>query len=99
MTKTHYKWDSTLTLSFSPPSLFIAGSDYVILITTVIFSAGETESFIFVTALPDNIAELSEDFTVVLSNPSAGLMVGDADTAEVIITDDDGELLRSCSEH
>ncbi len=44
-----------------------------------------------VTAIDDGIAETtSETFTVVLSNTSTGLAIGDDDTATVTITDSTG---------
>ena len=38
----------------------------------------------------DNINELTEDFTAVLSSPSIGLSLGNTSTATVEIVDDDG---------
>ena len=64
--------------------------DYSISVTTITFSAGQTEVLVPVTAIEDAISELTEDFQAVLSNPSTGLVVGDADTATVNIEDNNG---------
>ena len=58
---------------------------------TITFPAGMTEAFIPVDTLGDQISEPQESFQAVLTNPSAGLTVGAADTATVNITDDDSE--------
>lgn len=67
----------------------IAGSDYTTAATTITFPVGVTEITIPVNTTQDQIAELPEDFTALLSNPSEGLAIGAEDTATVTITDDD----------
>ena len=51
-----------------------------------------TEVFVPVDTVGDQISELQESFQAVLTNPSAGLTIGAADTATISITDDDGQL-------
>ena len=70
------------------------GSDYTGVTRTITFTAGERVAFVPVDTTNDRIAELSEDFFAFLSNPSAGLTVGDADRATVNIADNDSEQIR-----
>ena len=58
--------------------------------TTITIPAGQTEVSIRVNTLDDSIVEESEDFVVILSNPSQGLTIGANNRATVIILDDDG---------
>lgn len=55
----------------------LAGSDYVAQSGTLVFSAGETAKTIAVPISDDSVAENSENFSLVLSNPS-GLSLADA---------------------
>lgn len=84
---------NSLQSTFSPA----AGSDYTTVTMTITFPAGTTELAIPVNTTDDEIAELPEDFTALLSNPSQGLAVGAQDTATVTITDNDGVYLLYCS--
>src|SRR5262245_34825404 len=66
-----------------------APSDYVSASDTLIFAPGVTEKQITITIVNDTVAEPTESFSVVLSNPqNAGL--GAISTATVTIIDDDG---------
>lgn len=58
---------------------------------TVTFPTGTTELVIPVSTTEDEVAELSEDFTALLSDPSDGLSVGAQNVATVNIMDDEGE--------
>ena len=60
---------------------------------TITFSAGDNQIFISVDTLDDDSLELAESFTVLLSNPSEGLDIGDQDLARVNIRDNEGSLL------
>ena len=72
-----------------------AGSDYTSVSSrTITFPAGITEVFIPVDTVGDQISEPQESFQAVLTNPSAGLTIGAADTAITSIVDDDGELTQ-----
>ena len=72
------------------PLLLAAVLDYTPVSSTVVFSAGEVEAFVAVATIDDDIAEPSEVFTAVLSNPSADLEIGPQGTATVTISDNDG---------
>ncbi len=67
---------------------YTADSDFFAEARTITFLAGERQFDIPVEIRDDDVAELEESFTAVLSNPSAGLAVGSRDTATVFITDD-----------
>ena len=54
------------------------------------FNPGEMSQTVTVTTETDQEAESSEEFTVVLSNPSDGVTVGTNDVATVTITDTTG---------
>ena len=58
----------------------------------ITFAAGQTQLPIPVDTTSDEIAELPEDFTALLSNPSEGLVVG-RDTATVTILESEGETI------
>ena len=60
---------------------------------TITFPAGQTSVMIPVDTTEDEIAELLEQFTATLSNPSEGLIVGDDDVATIEIGDDDCEYI------
>jgi hypothetical protein len=73
-----------------------APEDYVEVPTmTITFPAGVIVVTIPVTTTNDDVAELPERFTGVLSNPTGGLILGDDDMATININDDDGELGQS----
>lgn len=59
------------------------------MITRITFIAGETQASIPVDTTDDEIAELPEDFTALLSNPSEGLAVGANIAASITIRDND----------
>ena len=64
------------------------GEDYTAASGILTFADGETSKTIVVTLLPDVDDETDEDFSVVLSNATAGAALA-ADTAVVTILDDD----------
>ena len=70
-----------------------AGQDYTGGSYTATFLAGETTASVSIPITDDTTAELTEDFSVVLSIPatatSQGITKGAADTATIDITDDD----------
>ena len=55
---------------------------------TVSFAAGETSKTITVNVAGDSAVESAENFTVTLSNPSAGTAIGTAAAAGTIVNDD-----------
>ena len=56
---------------------------------TITFPAGQTSITFPVDTTEDEIAELLEQFTATLSNPSEGLIVGANEQALIEIVDDD----------
>ena len=66
-----------------------AGFDYFAQQGTLRFLPGETNKLIQVPIIDDPIAEPDETFTVVLSNPSTGAMLGAVSSATVTVVDDD----------
>ena len=69
----------------------IAGSDYESVTRMLTFPAGQTELLVPVDTMEDIIAENRESFEATLSRPSAGLNVGNRDSAIVNIVDNDRE--------
>lgn len=66
-----------------------AGSDYTSRTGTLSFSSGSTLKTITIPILNDTAAEGDETFTVTLSNPSDGVLLGENDTITVTIQDND----------
>ncbi len=58
---------------------------------TLTFEPGETVAAITVMTTEDETQEGNEQFTATLANPTNGLQVGSANTATVVIVDDDGK--------
>ncbi|CAM5301030.1 Calx-beta domain-containing protein [Thauera mechernichensis] len=58
----------------------------------VTFAAGETEKQIDIVVLGDDVREFDEGFTVSLSDPSAGIQLGDSSSASALILTDDAPL-------
>jgi hypothetical protein len=58
----------------------------------VTFAAGETEKQIDIVVLGDDVREFDEGFTVSLSDPSAGIQLGDSSSASAVILTDDAPL-------
>lgn len=66
-----------------------AGQDYVAQNGTLTFAPGVTTQEINIQVLDDSVVESQEAFTVVLSNPTGGAMIGTG-TGTGTINDDDG---------
>lgn len=67
-----------------------AGQDYVARSARLTLPAGKETGTITIPILNDTLDEdLDETFRVTLKNPSSGAFLGDADSAEVIISDND----------
>jgi hypothetical protein len=65
-----------------------AGSDYVATSRTLTFNSGEDVKFITVPVLNDNVSEGIEAFTLILSNPTDGYVIGGTNpNASVFIHD------------
>ncbi|MEW6283229.1 MAG: DUF4394 domain-containing protein, partial [Candidatus Eremiobacterota bacterium] len=65
----------------------LAGSDYESTTGTLLFAAGVTTEFFTVPILPDQILEGTESFTIELSNPTNGAVLGAQSTTTVFIVD------------
>lgn len=65
-----------------------AGQDYVAASGTVAFAAGEATKNIVITLLDDTLVEGNESFGVFLSNPSTGLVIGQAQAVITTVSDD-----------
>ncbi|MFL6520333.1 MAG: Calx-beta domain-containing protein [Chthoniobacterales bacterium] len=82
---------SAATIDFATDNdTAVAGSDYTSASGTLSFASGETAKLIKVPLLDDDTQEPTEDFTVVLSNPTGGATLGSPSQAFVVISDDDG---------
>ena len=68
----------------------VAGDDYESVSTIVTIEVGITTAAFQVRTLDDNINELTETFTVILSDPS-GALLGPSSTATVSIDDADSK--------
>lgn len=68
-----------------------SGTDFVAAAGTVTIPAGSTEATFNVTVIGDAVAEPTEQFTVRLSNATAGAVIDQA-TATITITNDDGDI-------
>ena len=68
----------------------LAGFDYIPVTTTIVFPAGMTQVMVPVSSVEDMVAEVTESFGAVLTNPSDRLLIGMQDQATVTIIDDDG---------
>ena len=81
----------TVTVNYaSADGTATAGSDYTAVSGTLTFSPGVTQQTITVPIINDSVVEPNENFTVTLSNPSAGAALGTPATATVTIVDNDG---------
>ena len=66
------------------------GSDFVFYVPTVVeFSAGDVESCVNIVIIEDDVPELSESFNLRILD--GGYTIGDRGSADVEITDNDGE--------
>ena len=68
------------------------GSDFVFYVPTVVeFSAGDIESCVNIVIIDDDVSELSESFNLRILD--GGYTIGDRGSADVEITDNDGEFV------
>lgn len=75
-----------------------AGSDYLVVNTTVSFASGDTTSkLIPIQILNDSVAEPGESFTVTLSAPTGGASLGTPTSATLSIQDNDSPLQPTLS--
>ena len=80
-----------LTLTFP----YTGVSDYTSVSRMVTFSAGQSSASVSVPITNDNVIEATEMFSASLTAVSENVEIG-ADTADVTIIDDDGELMSIC---
>jgi beta-glucosidase len=66
-----------------------AGKDYTAASGTLTFAPGETSKDVTLTSIDDGVNEPSETFSLNLSNPSAGVSLGNRPSSTVTIVDDD----------
>jgi uncharacterized repeat protein (TIGR01451 family) len=66
-----------------------AGSDYAGRAETLVFGSGESAKTVTIPIIADTIVEGSETFTVSLSEPTGGAVLGATSSATVTIRDDD----------
>jgi hypothetical protein len=67
----------------------IAGDDFFPLAGTLVFPAGISRRTLPLKIIPDALDETNETFTVRLSNPSGGALLGAIDSTQVTIVDND----------
>jgi hypothetical protein len=67
----------------------IAGSDYTATTGTLTFGVGETTKTVTIPLVADEVIEPNETFSVTLSGPTGGAILGATATATVTIVDDD----------
>ena len=85
--------NAAMTVDFATAnSSATAGLDYTATNGTLAFAAGETNQTFTVPILNDGLVEPTESFTVILSNPTGGAVLGTPATATVQITDNDAGL-------
>ena len=87
-----YDFPFSVTLSYSDITALV-GSDYEGNIITVDFIAGQASASFDVPIINDTVAELPEEFSITLvsTNVSDRVVIGDDDVATVEIIDDDSE--------
>ncbi|MBF0615101.1 MAG: hypothetical protein G8237_04070 [Magnetococcales bacterium] len=89
---------SAVTVQYATSSgSAVAGEDFAATSGTLTIRAGETSGTFAVPILDDGRSELSERFSVVLSNPGGGALLGDGSSLSITITDNDALLESSSS--
>jgi len=78
----------TVDLSTSDASA-LANSDYTTLTTSLVFDQGVKTQTATITILDDTIAEMDENFTLTMSNPTGGATIGAPSNVQVTIIDND----------
>ncbi len=83
----------TLTVNFATSNATaIAGADYIGTNFSLVFLDGETAKTILIPITDDTLPEGEETFTVRLTNPSTGVVLGSPGVATVTIIDNDAGL-------
>lgn len=72
----------------------IAGQDYVPVFQTVTFLPGETQKTIFIGIIPDNLVEPDETVRLILSDPTNGATLGQAE-GTLILVNTSGPIVES----
>ncbi|MES9876010.1 MAG: S8 family serine peptidase, partial [Candidatus Sedimenticola sp. 1PA] len=67
----------------------VAGQDYQVASGTLDFADGEVSRTISISILDDTVYEVDESFTLSLSNPTGGALLGTQTNASVTLLDDD----------
>ena len=71
--------DGTVTVDYATEDgTAVAGEDYTSTSGTLTFAPGETQKWVAVPVIDDTVEDSGETFTLVLSNPTGGAIVGDA---------------------
>ena len=71
--------DGTVTVDYATEDgTAVAGEDYTSTSGTLTFTPGETQKWVAVPVIDDTVEDSGETFTLVLSNPTGGAIVGDA---------------------
>ena len=73
---------------------YAENDDYIPHSAILTFAPGETEVTVAFLIAEDDVSELTEFFTVVLSNPSAGAELGTDSVATVTIVGTDGKYVQ-----
>lgn len=69
-------------------------SDFLMTSGTLNWAAGDTsEKEVLIPIIDDGLTEIEESFTLILSAPTGGAVLGDADTATIVIVNDDSGIL------
>ena len=83
------------TVTYTTSTVSAGASDFTAASSTVNFADGETTKPVSISITPDNIVELSETYSVTLSNPTRGTITGGAGTGT--ITNDDSSVISLVS--
>ncbi len=83
------------TVDYTTTAGTAGAGDFTTTSGTLSFTDGQTDNFIFIPITNDSTAEVDENFTVTLSNPTGGTTLGAVTTNTVTINDDDVVKLSS----
>jgi predicted extracellular nuclease len=84
---------SDQTVSLEASGTNVTAGDYSLSNATITISVGQTTGFVTFTVVDDTLVEGSETAVLTLSNPSAGIALGNSTTQNITITDNDAPLV------